>query len=135
MGRLYTSYYGNREVQKRNGIYVAVTNSAPIWYPNKLIHFKSLAPGWELTNEFKSGTIEWYDFCDEYLDFLRREISRRQDRARELEWLVSSQPREVFFLSFEGPGERSCRYVFADFLKEYYDVHISEFGREGAYYD
>lgn len=117
MAKLYTSYYGNPQLDPNRHYLVRISNTAPGEFPLNYI-LQEAIPFWEtIVGPFKDGTITETDFIIRYKHMLESKkftiLLMLDDIKRRAELLGCE---EIVFLCYEKPGRFCHRKVFADWI-------------------
>lgn len=118
MPKIYTSYYGNRDLPK-NAILIAVSAKVPDGF-KVFEHAKSLAPTWDIYNEYKQRGDH-----NRYALRYKIEVLAKLDRARvyyRLNTIMRNNKKDVILLCYEKPNEFCHRHLIAEWL----DMGIAE---------
>lgn len=109
---IYTSYYGNPNLPK-DALLLAVSAKVPDGYRVQE-HLKSLAPSWDIYNEYKqSGDAERYTkrYKEEILAAINKEVV-----SDWLNLMMSRYGKDAILLCYEKPGKFCHRHLIAEWL-------------------
>ena len=116
--KVYTSYYGNPNLPK-DALLIAVSAKVPDGF-KVFDHVKSLAPTWDIYNEYKqSGDAERYTkrYKEEVLAKHNNKII-----SDHLYFLAYKYMKDVILLCYEKPNVFCHRHLIAEWL----DMGIAE---------
>ena len=116
---IYTGYYAKIKTYLDNGLIpIAISGEAPIWY--KGLHWRFLAPSYDIFYKWKSGLIDDKGYVDRFIPE-RLEKLDKSNLKQQLQAI--SNP---ILLCYEKDG--FChRHIVADWIKQNLNLDVKEF--------
>ena len=115
MKHFYTSNYARKG---NHPLAYAISAKPPTWYSGKIL--TTLAPSWEILNDYKSGTITEEDYTIRYLESLyKRKVNPHE--------LVNALPDGAILLCYESPTDFCHRHAAAEWIEHHTGVKVTEF--------
>ena len=125
--KIYTSYYARCRNGVPNAICIPVSTGVPKWFQQKNVPLNYLAPGWDLVNGIKGGTITE----EEYLTIYRSRLAQlnRKDVIKEIETVCDLNCVQMaILLCYEVPEDFCHRHTLAEWL----DCNVEEMSADIA---
>ncbi len=114
---IYTSYYGNRELNPQQQYLVQVSNSAPAGFKVNEI-FQDVIPDWNtIVKPYKDRRLS-----DKlYTAFYEQQLNKRRLQIfHQLEEIYKrAQGKDIVLLCYETPGKFCHRHILAEWLKPF----------------
>jgi len=112
MSKIYTSYYGNKELDRDKQFLVQISTSKPSYFKVDY-DFKLLHPDWKIISDYKAKRITDADYKYKYLKQL---YSKKDLIISTLVGIKNSTKKDIILLSQEKPSEFCHRHVFEEWL-------------------
>ncbi len=127
---MFTSYYGQRLLEPGKYYLVQISNSRPKGVRVDAI-LQEAVPDWNtIVVPFKGGRLTE----DEYISRYRRGLDLRREDIRQRIVAIKREAgeREVVFLCYESPNRFCHRHIFATWLKDNFQIDVSEMSAPGS---
>lgn len=120
---IYTGYYAKLDEYCKLGFtkerLLAISNTVPDYFRNKVRHFKKISPRWELIKEHKDNKINDNQFVLYYYKHL-------DNIKNYIDWIIRFLSKPCIFLCYETPDKFCHRKIFAKYLINNYSVVVEE---------
>jgi len=117
---IYTGYFAKLKAYEKAGLQpVSIAGKAPDFYKGP--QYKSLAPRWDMFNDWKKGRIDNMEYTSiflKHLETLDKEAIRRA---------LNSFGENVILLCYEKPGDFCHRHIVADWLESNFGWRVNEY--------
>lgn len=121
-----TSYFANfKKLDKEDYVGVSIALYTP---DNIMVRILDFAPSKNLLMRYKQGLVNEEQYTKEYTEQLDElfDDGSMVNHISFLKRLEKSEQKEVVLLCYEGKGKFCHRHILADFLKEKFNMIISE---------
>lgn len=125
--KIFTSYYGCRELNREKHFLVKISNGCPRAV-NVDATLDEAIPDWNtIVVPFKDGRLVESEYRQRYL----RILDGRKDAIEKALVAISKRAdsRDVVLLCFEAPESFCHRHIFAEWAKANLQLEISELGK------
>lgn len=121
-----TSYFANfKKLDKEDYVGVSIALYTP---DNIMVRILDFAPSKNLLMRYKQGLVNEEQYTKEYTEQLDElfDDGSMVNHISFLKHLEKSEQKEVVLLCYEGKGKFCHRHILVDFLKEKFNMIISE---------
>lgn len=127
--KISTSYYAQlpKLAKDENNLLVSISSSIPSFVDtSKLISLKSLAPTWDILNEYKKEPNE-----ERYLQRFNEEVLSKVNLKEIVENLVKEHPgKNIVFMCYEKPSDFCHRQEIANHCEKIFGIEVKEMFNE-----
>lgn len=132
---IYTSYFGNHQLNDKEFILVSTSLKSPDWFPHKLHTFSPCIPepftvsSWYRSQKDEEAKIKYIK------SYYNSKLATNIDHAHELDRMYSTLQQEyggnempIVLMCFEGSGMFCHRLIYSTYMKLTSGIEIPEFG-------